>query len=286
MTRRISPFTDFGFKYLFGQEDNKDLLIDFLNTLLANEPGFEKITDVTYCDKEHPRGPESERGIIYDIKCTTSSGKFFIVEMQNAYQEYFINRSIYYASRSIVEQGQPGGAWNYRYEPVYVVAFLNFTMDALGSNIRTDCALCDLDTHKPISDKMRFVYIQMPLFRKKEEECDSVFDYWMYNIKNMENMNSIAFTQQHRIFKRLESVTNYYNLNEQQRRAYDEDLKIYRDLQNCMDFREAKGRAEGEAFGKANTIRQLLDSGMSVETVANALHMTVKAIKDLVADKS
>lgn len=60
MTKRISPFTDFGFKYLFGQEDNKDLLIDFLNTLLVNEPGFEPIVDVSYADKEFPKSPESE----------------------------------------------------------------------------------------------------------------------------------------------------------------------------------------------------------------------------------
>lgn len=94
-TQRISPFTDFGFKYIFGQENSKDILIDFLNTLLADEPGFETIVDVAYLDKEMPRGPESRRGVIYDIKCNTSSGKHFIVEMQNAYQSFFVNRSIY-----------------------------------------------------------------------------------------------------------------------------------------------------------------------------------------------
>lgn len=302
MAKRISPFTDFGFKFIFGQEDNKELLIDFLNTLLADEPGFEKIEDVSYNDKEHPKGPLSERGVIYDIKCTTSSGKFFIVEMQNASQDYFIDRSVYYASRSVVAQARSGKDWNYQYKPVYVVAFLNFTMEVLGESVRTDVALCDLDTHKPVSDKMRFVYIQVPLFKKTEEECIGILDYWLYNIKNMENMKNIAFTQQHRIFQRLESVTNYANLSPEQRLAYDEDLKIYRDFQNCIasslrrGYNEghekgmAQGREEGlekglkagREEGKINTIQQLLNSGMPIETIASALQMSVEEIRNLI----
>lgn len=280
MTKRISPFTDFGFKFIFGQDQNKDLLIDFLNTLLADEPEFEKITDVTYLDKELPRSPESQRGVIYDIKCLTSSGKHFIVEMQNAHQSYFVNRSIYYASRSIVSQALVGKSWNFELTPVYVVAFLNFHMDDLGNNIRTDVALCDLDTNKPISDKIRFIYIQLPLFVKEENECDNILDYWLYNIKNMETMNSIAFTQQHNIFKRLEAVTNYANLNEAQRHAYDEDLKVYRDFQNCMITSHEKGRAEGRVEGQRAIVETLVKKGMTLQQISEMLDMPIAKIQE------
>lgn len=306
MTKRISPFTDFGFKYIFGQEKNKDLLIDFLNTLFAEEPGHETIVDVTFQDKELPRGPESERGVIYDIKCLTSSGKHFIVEMQNAQQSYFIDRSIYYASRSIVSQAQSGKDWRYEFKSVYVVSFLNFKMDALGPEVRTDVALCDLDTHKTVSDKIRFIYIQLPNFIKNEEQCEGIFDYWIYNIKNMENMSNIAFAQQHKIFKRLESVTNYANLDDAQRHAYDEDLKIYRDFQNCMDFKLqeglkqglakglqegiskgrqeglTKGRQEGISEGRQeeqiNVIKKLAKNGMSPDSISQILELPVDSV--------
>lgn len=284
MTKRISPFTDFGFKYIFGQEKNKDLLIDFLNTLFAEEPGHETIVDVTFQDKELPRSPESERGVIYDIKCLTSSGKHFIVEMQNAQQSYFIDRSIYYAARSIVSQAQAGKDWRYEFNPVYVVSFLNFKMEALGKEVRTDVALCDLDTHKPVSDKIRFIYIQLPQFTKTQDECQGIFDYWIYNIKNMENMNNIAFAQQHKIFQRLESVTNYANLDKAQRLAYDEDLKIYRDFQNCMDFKLREGFNKGLQEGQDKIIKKLVIGGMSPESISQMLEIPLESIKKAISN--
>ena len=37
MGRYINPFTDAGFKRIFGQEANKDLLINFLNEIIQGE---------------------------------------------------------------------------------------------------------------------------------------------------------------------------------------------------------------------------------------------------------
>ncbi len=75
----INPFTDFGFKKLFGEEANKDLLIDFLNALLAEK---EHIKDITYLKNEHLGRTESDRKAIFDLYCETESGDKFIVEMQ------------------------------------------------------------------------------------------------------------------------------------------------------------------------------------------------------------
>lgn len=98
-------------------------------------------------------------------------------------------------------------------------------------------------------------------------------------------MNSIAFTQQHRIFKRLEAVTNYANLNEQQRHAYDEDLKIFRDFQNCMDFSKKQGLAEGEAKGRAEeraqSIRIMHEMGIPTNVIAEKYGMPEEEITAL-----
>ena len=80
MARFINPFTDVGFKRIFGQEINKDLLIDFLNGLLEGE---KHIVDIRFLDKEVLPAFAQDRGVIYDVYCTNESGEQFIVEMQN-----------------------------------------------------------------------------------------------------------------------------------------------------------------------------------------------------------
>ncbi len=76
MAKFINPFTDVGFKKIFGQEVSKDLLIDFLNDLLVDE---KSITDITFLDKEVLPEYMGDRGVIYDIYCTTETGEQFIV---------------------------------------------------------------------------------------------------------------------------------------------------------------------------------------------------------------
>ena len=86
MGRYINPFTDWGFKRLFGQEFSKDLLINFLNDLFEGE--FQ-IKDVTFKDKEQLGDSNDLRGCIFDIYCVTDDGKHFIVEMQNRWVPFF-----------------------------------------------------------------------------------------------------------------------------------------------------------------------------------------------------
>ena len=92
MGRYINPFTDWGFKRLFGQEFSKDLLINFLNDLFEGE--FQ-IKDVTFKDKEQLGDTNDLRGCIFDIYCVTDNDKHFIVEMQNRWVPFFVNRFIY-----------------------------------------------------------------------------------------------------------------------------------------------------------------------------------------------
>ena len=105
MARYINPFSDWSFKRIFGQEYSKDLLIEFLNQLLLGE---QHITNVKFKDKEMLPETKDQRGIIYDVFCTTDTGEHIIVEMQNKSQAYFIDRSLFYASKTIVDQGVKG----------------------------------------------------------------------------------------------------------------------------------------------------------------------------------
>ena len=124
--RFINPFTDFGFKKIFGEEYNKDLLIDFLNSILNLAS---PIVDVTYGSQEKLPPSIEDRKSIVDIYCESQDGSKFIVEMQKTKQLYFKDRSLLYASYPIVQQAKKG-SWNYKLPPVYVIAVLDFEYEA------------------------------------------------------------------------------------------------------------------------------------------------------------
>ncbi|NCD43150.1 MAG: hypothetical protein EOL88_14665, partial [Bacteroidia bacterium] len=83
----INPFTDFGFKKLFGEEANKDILMDFLNELLREEEG--EITELRFLRNENLGAMQADRKAIFDIYCESARGEKFIVEMQKAKQDFF-----------------------------------------------------------------------------------------------------------------------------------------------------------------------------------------------------
>ncbi|MFT4925996.1 MAG: putative transposase/invertase (TIGR01784 family), partial [Phenylobacterium sp.] len=92
----INPYTDYGFKKLFGEEKNKPLLISFLNDLLG---GKEQVTDLTFQNTEHlPDGGVKQRKAVFDIYCTNAKGEHFIVELQKAKQNYFKDRTVFYST--------------------------------------------------------------------------------------------------------------------------------------------------------------------------------------------
>ena len=169
MGKYINPFTDWGFKRLFGQEFSKPLLISFLNDLLVDEL---HVKDLTFRDKELLPPTKDQRGIICDVYCETDTGDRFIVEMQNRWQPNFLDRSICYACRSILDQVDKGRAERedaYKFLPVYTICFMNYMphTDEV-SKFRTDIVLADKDTKAQVSNKLRFIYLALPLFEKKE----------------------------------------------------------------------------------------------------------------------
>jgi predicted transposase/invertase (TIGR01784 family) len=122
MPKYINPYTDFGFKKLFGEEANKDLLIDFLNELL---PPHHQIAYLTFQNVELLPDTEEERKAFFDIHCMASNGERFIVEMQKAKVKHFKDRALFYTTFPIRDQAKQG-KWNFKLDPIYFIAVLDF----------------------------------------------------------------------------------------------------------------------------------------------------------------
>lgn len=282
MPKFINPFTDVGFKRIFGQEINKDLLIDFLNALLDGE---RRVKDIKFLNKELLPIFENDRGLIYDIYCTDENDEQFIVEMQNKEHVNFRERAVYYLSQAISRQGEKGVDWKFDLKAVYGVFFLNFRMTDLPHKLRTDIVLADRDTHEQFSDKMRYIFIELPMFAKEEDECETDFERWIYVLKNMETLQRLPFKARKAVFEKLEQIVDIAGMSKEDRMKYDESIKVYRDQLAVMEYErlqgEAKGEAKGIAIGIANVARNLKQMGLPVDTIAQATGLTPEAIKQL-----
>lgn len=285
MAKFINPFTDIGFKIIFGQEFSKPRLLDFLNALLEGE---RVISDLKFLDKEQPASYDGDRSPIYDILCETDSGEKIIVEMQNREHPNFRERLLYYASEAIARQGEKGQEWNYDIKAVYIVAFTNFMLTGYAGCLRVDAKLTD-QNGKPFTEKLRLVCLQMPCFTKEAEECKNQFERWIYILKNMDTLTRMPWAAQNAVFQRLAEVAEVSKLSKEERMQYDHALKRYRDTYNAMTGAEQKGRAEGLAEGRAEGIedakrdnaRRMKADNMPVELIAKYTGLKEEEIEQL-----
>lgn len=246
--RYVNFYTDFAFKKLFGTEVNKECLISFLNALFDGE---EEISDLTYLNVEHLGPAASERKAVFDVLCENPQGEKFLIEMQKAEQEYFIDRSIYYSTFPIQEQA-PRGKWNFKLKKVYAIGILNFIFDQSDSEyMHHEVKLMDTKKHTVFYDKLAYVYLEMPKFKKTEAELETIFDKWLYAMKNLYRLLDRPKALQEAVFLRFFEQAEIANFTQEERRDYRESQKDFWDLFAVTETAEKRGRAEGRAEGIA-----------------------------------
>ena len=250
----VNPYTDFGFKKLFGEEANKDLLIDFLNQLL---PDQHKIVNLAFKNPEQQGDIKNDRKAIFDIHCQNDKGERFIVEMQKAKIKFFKDRAIFYTTFPIREQAEKGD-WDFKLNPVYCVAILDFTFDdereqkTCMSNVQLKDQFCQTFFNK-LRYKLRYIFIEMPRFTKQEHELANHFDKWLYFLKHLEDFEEIPGILNEKVFLKAFETAEIANFDERQMAEYEESLKIYRDIKGVVDtsFEEGEkiGIEKGEKIG-------------------------------------
>jgi predicted transposase/invertase (TIGR01784 family) len=274
----INPFTDFGFKKLFGSEPNKDLLIDFLNQVL---PGKHKIKDLTYARTEQLGNTEADRKAIFDLYCISETGERFIVEMQKAKQNYFKDRSIYYSSFPIQEQAKKGD-WNYQLAAVYMVGILDFIFseDESTQVVRHEVQLKDQDC-RVFYDKLTYIYLEMPNFRKSEAELHTDFDKWLFVLQQLPYLQNRPQALQERVFQKLFEAAEIAKFTPDEKVKYEESLKYYRDLKNVVDTSFDEGKAEGKEERNIEIARQMKLKGIAANLISEITGLTLEEITRL-----
>ncbi len=273
----INPFTDYGFKKLFGEEPNKDLLLDFLNELLKEEQG--QITSLTYLKTEQLGAADIDRKAIFDLYCENEKGEKFIVELQKSKQNFFKDRTVYYSTFPIRDQAKRAD-WDYELKTVYTIAILDFVFDAdknEPNKYRYDVKLTDIETKKVFYNKLTFIYLEMPKFKKTLDELETRFDKWLFVLRNLNRLDRIPERLKEQIFLKLFETAEIAKFTPAQILTYEDSLKYYRDLKNSLDT----ARDEGKIEGKIEVAQNLLRNGVSIDIIIKTTGLTAKEIKDL-----
>jgi predicted transposase/invertase (TIGR01784 family) len=296
MEKFINPLYDAGFKCIFGQEESKPVMIDFLNSILETE---RKIVDIMYIDKEIPRDTSDGKSVTFDIYCQTSTGERIIVEMQRENQEYFKKRSLFYACSAIYRQGKKGEVWNYDIKAVYVVSLLLFREPSLPDRLLSEYTLMEKENMTCLSNFMRLFYLQLPYFTKKREECETNFERWIYILMNLQKLETMPFTKENPVFDKLAILAAYDSLSEADKIAYDrekmrkwdiysvEQTRKKREQEAIEQLKEAKekgmqqGMQQGMKEAKLETAANLKKMGVPMDTIIAATGLTQEQVEAL-----
>ena len=242
-----------------------------------------KIVDLEFIDKEMHPIERDAKGTVYDMFCKTDDGSRIIVEVQRRKQPFYPERALYYSTFQIQRQVEAGAEY-YDFLPVYVVSILDFKMDddPDANAVRTAYRLYEEASHKLLTDRVTFIFIELPKFTKTVEELDgNILEGMYFCFKNMTELESRPEVLDHQIFTKIFDVTELYNMDQDTRNKVLANMTTERDLRNQMTYAREEGREEGHVEERAKNAKNLRDLGVDPEIIAKATGLTVEEIQNL-----
>ena len=267
------------FKLVFGRESTKDVMIEFLNQVIPDR----KIVDLEFIDKEMHPVERDAKGVVYDMFCKTDSGARIIVEVQRRKQPFYPERAIYYSTFQIQRQVE-AGADTYDFLPVYVINILNFKMDGNKdqADVKSVYRLYEETTQRLLTDRVTFIFIELPKFKKTIDELDGIVLEGMYFcFKNMAVLEECPKVLTHQIFRKIFEVSELYNMDQDTRDKVIHKMTTERDLRNQMAYARQEAIEEGRAEGRAEVAREMLADGMPVDKIAKYTELSIEEIAAL-----
>ena len=286
----LAPFvnlrSDVGFKAVFADRNNKDILIGVLNQILPPEARIEDIKE--YSDREQRRDVPYGKKTVLDLVCVDRDERTFVVEMQASEEDFFFERCVYYAS-GLYHLELSDGVRYKGLRPVYVVSFLNYRLR------HDDESLWDTDhfiSHWRFTEKrtgivadqtISVIFVEMTLFTKTLEECVTEFDRLFYIFKNSEGFQRIPewIEEAGGISRRLAEACEVAAFDKEKKLKYEIDKMNEWDIQAQKEYAVRKGLEEGLQKGmqkgmqkgreetRLSIARKLFEAGTPVDVIVN-----------------
>ena len=292
--QELAPFvnlrSDVGFKAVFADRNNKDILIGVLNQILPPEARIEDIKE--YSDREQRRDVPYGKKTVLDLVCVDRDDRTFVVEMQASEEDFFFERCVYYAS-GLYHLELSDGVRYKGLRPVYVVSFLNYRLR------HDDESLWDTDhfiSHWRFTEKrtgmvadqtISVIFVEMTLFTKTLEECVTEFDRLFYIFRNSGGFQRVPewIEEAGGISRRLAEACEVAAFDKEKKLKYEIDKMNEWDIQAQKEYAVRKGleeglqkglregREEGLEQGREETrlsiARKLFEAGTPVDVIVN-----------------
>ena len=267
------------FKLVFGRESSKDVMIEFLNQVIPDRT----IVDVEYLDKEmHPQESD-KRMSVYDLFCRTDDGSRVIVELQKRKQDSYAERMLYYSMHQILKQVDAGES-GFDFYPVYVISIMDFTIsqnDGLSA-VRTVYRLLEVESHRQLTDRVTYIFIELPKFRKRVEDLDGdVLEGMYFCLKNLPRLQDKPEVLTHDVFDKIFTITEFLNMDENTRTKIRNNMTTERDFMNQLAYARKEGREEGREEGCRTTATRLKELGVALAIISQATGLSEEEIENL-----
>lgn len=278
----VDVTNDIAFRKIFGNENRKEILISFLNAVLAFEEG-KKILDVTILNPYQLPKLSGGKSTIVDVKAKDQNDNWFIVEMQVTEAEDFEKRVLYYTSQSYTDQINRGDAYN-QLNPAYFIGILEFSVSQ-NTNYISRHRVLDVETGENIIQDIEFNFIELPKFNKQETELKSIIDQWIYFIKNAENLEVIPENTKDEGLKVAYSTADQHSWSKQELDDYNKIFIREADDRGKITLAEKRaekrGEERGEQKGKIETAKNLILENLPNEFISKVTGLDIEQIEKL-----
>ena len=277
----IDPMVDFGFKKIFKESGHKQLIIRPLNAIFGLD-----IADIDIRESEQLGLTDQERKATFDMHCETRDGLSFIIEVQLADQPYFMERAIFYTSRTISHKAQ-SGEWNYDLKPIFFLGLLNFDIRHLEPEKADPLrfihkfSLREDETHEQMSQALRFAFMEVARFNKTKEECGTFEERFLWIMKNLPTFAEKPELWDDPYFDDIMEQAEFANMSWEEQEKYIASMKQKWDYKNTLDFAEQKGLEKGREQQAIEIARRMLSMGLEPDVISQATGLTEEQIKAL-----
>lgn len=264
----INPRVDIAFKKIFGVEENKDLLISLINSIVGND---DQISDVTLLNPYNPRNFKNDKLSILDIKASGIDGKKFNIEIQITDEDDYDKRALFYWGKLYTEQLKAGEDYGTLSKAIGI-HILNFTSIPEVKKYHNVFHIREKDDGILYFKDLELHTIELKKFSAdSKEELSEI----MSKVKNSLDMWSMFLTRHELLntdnlpkklndnnLKKALGVLEVMNFTSEEREAYEDHLKWLRIEANTLKKAESKGRAAGLEQGIQQGIKQGIEKGI------------------------